>query len=686
MFSILFFLFVAAFDDDEDDIMIVEEKDALDIPDQASRAYIDQAHHQYVAEVIVDETSNDHVNDERNGEGVNDTDHFNHFDEIICVSPSQYNQNLITTEQESSSYKDNKLSGLNLPACKSHDNNGNEKTNTAVESNTTISTTAAQCVTTTTIDESEPIYLSDSLSCFDSDSDSGTQQEDLDEMIKQHKVETRKTNDHQPAMQRDQQSNTIDENDEMDALNLSTDDVIIVQPEYIESIDVDRSDSDDERFASKYAFEPFIESDSQLTSDIVSAGRDDSEHVDERLEMARQFGAASVTAVVTSSFDETTTDGDDDSSEMDRRGIRSRRDNMVRKNYSIRRTYARRKLKSDTESPVSNELINPEAKNENCSNDNELKSDSSPLHSHRIDGRVNSHTVENEMKIKLIHGNNTVDGTDDENSINVTVTKSVRTYVRKKGAISKLTSCNSKQKSPLANTIELIESSDTQSENTTNSCNDAEAKPAQTSVALNSVRRKRGRPRKNPIIIANNTLDGDEPKSCETIENIATTSPLLVIQQLNSEQPETEIQIQTDEINGPTMEIFRQVPNIAPKFQKSNKLNSKNQRMASKAETSSITDVERQDIHCMDEIKLEASSTQESTISVQQLHENDENAMEIEIGETVVEESTDQESTNPDDQLCEKSRRTEITILGTDCRSSESKPAIGRLFALIFFY
>lgn len=695
LFSILF---LTAFDDDEDDIMIVEEKDALDVFDDVAE------------EVIIDESNDDRGNGNDNN--------FNHYTEVVCISPSQFHQNIIS-EPESSSFKNKPESNLSVSSSKGHDNNNeNGKKNNIepIESDTStrttqfVSSTTTTTTTTTTAaaasaaaaaaantNESEPIYLSDSLSCFDSDSD--TQPEDLDFAIVQHKVETirKDTDHHRPDVQSDQQSNAFDENDEMDTLNLSTDDVIIVQPDYVEPIEVDQSDSDDERFASKYAFEPFVESDSQPTSDNTIGKRDDSEHTDDGNKvMARRFGgdAAAATVTATSSLDDTTTDADDDSSEVDRRGTRSRRDNVVRKNYSIRRTYARRKLKSDTDSPVSIEL-NHEAKNENRSDDNELTNNGSPLHSPQVDDRLSNCTIENEMKMKLIQGSNkpltdeigpgpgpgtgtgTGTGTDEEYSpLNITLTKAPRTYVRRKGATSKLASSNSNLNSSVAVKIEPL---NTQNEHTASSSNDTEAKPAAINTVLNPMPRKRGRPRKNPVVVENNALDNNELKLCEMTEEKvipSSSEPLSLsnIQQSNSEQLKTEIPIQTAELNGPT-EIYRA-------FQKSNELPSEaisNDTTAAK--TSFEIDHKCEDMICTNEIKLEVSSTEISTASVQQSHENARNVMEIEMTKLVVEKTNDQ--TDQGDELCKTNDQIEVNAMDTDRHCTQSEPSISK-FILIF--
>lgn len=616
--------------------MIVEEEDALDVFDHVAE------------EVVIDE-----VNDDDQSSGNASDNPFKHYTEVVSIPPSQLNYQ---NESESSSVQHR----LELPVnCNSHDNNnGNEEKNNveSLDSGTGqapffTSTTSTTAATTANTDDSEPIYLSDSLSCFDSDSD--TQQDDLDFAIAQHKIGTRKNAGDRSDVLSDQQASAIDE---MDTLNLSTDDVIIVQPEYVEPIEVDQSDSDDERFASKYAFEPFVESDSQPTSDTVSkrGGRGTKTALN-----ASVASAATITA--TSSFDDTTTDADDDLSE-DRRGTRSRRDNVVRKNYSTRRTYARRKL---------NEL-NHEAKNENCSDDNELKNGESPLHSHQMDNGLNDCFLENETKSKSMQNNET--GTDEDcNLLNVMTTKAPpRTYVARKGAPSKMASCNSNPKSS-AGATSAEQTLNAQNENTAHSSgtrgsrgsrsssNDSKAKSTVTNATMNPMPRKRGRPRKNPAAVENSGI-----KLCETTDETViepspghtTALPLA----------KTEIEFSTDEINGPT-ESTEPVPDTT-NSQKSNECRAKAiTNDTTPDQTQFELDRECPAVICTDEIDSNVSSTEISTVSVQQSQNNDKNLMDIEL------------TKKPNDQsveACKNSDDTEINAMETEHHCSESKPLISK--------
>lgn len=659
--------------------MIVEEKDALDIPDHIAE------------EVIIDEGNDNDDEIHSNGNSTDNENPFKHYAEVECISPSQFNhhQNELI-ESESSSFKEKPKESNSSVHSKGHDNNnGNNQKNhiETIESDAGAATTQhftstlTACTTITTAattDESEPIYLSDSLSCFDSDSD--TQQEDLDLAIAQHKVETRRTADDRPEVPSDRHSNAIDE---MDTLNISTDDVILVQPDYVEPIDVDQSDSDDERFASKYAFEPFVESDSQPTSSDAISKRGDVEHTgdgNKGMATATATGTAAATITATSSIDDTTSDADDDSSEVDRRGTRSRRDNVVRKNYSIRRTYARRKLKSDTESPVSPNELNHETKNEHCSDDNEPKNSESPeLHGHQADNRVNNCSNENDIQIKSTQ--NTETGTDEEcNSSNVMVTKpSLRTYVRKKGAISKEASCNSNSTPVTEHTL------DTQNENaarsggsgsgnsSSSSSSDAKAKSTVTNATMNALPRKRGRPRKNPVVIENSALDNDELKLCETTDEKVVTSSS---GRTSLPLADTEIKIHIEEINGPAEDV-EQVSNIA--FQESNEQLRAEAITNDSGPVQTAFEMDREcQVICMDEVNSEVSSTElTSTASVQKSQKTDQTPMEI-MGET-------NDQIDQGNEASKKNDQTQIHAMDTDQHCSESKPSISKLFIFLIF-
>lgn len=637
----------AAFDDDEDDIMIVEEKDALDVPDQI----------EYVAEEVIIDEANDHGNSSDNNR------FHNHYSDIICVSPNVFDANRSTT-QESSSFNDNSPDSIdNLSASKAHDNNNRnelpaeqpESTNTSITATTAAT---APCVpatinTNTVTNESEPIYLSDSLSCFDSDSD--TQPEDLDLAIAQHKVETNHGN--ADRLQSDAQSDqhAMDDNDELDALNLSTDDVIIVQQdEYVEPIEVDQSDSDDERFAEKYAFEPFIESDSQTVSDTVN---------DTKMASIQRCGSAVGAGGMASSVDEITTDADDDSIEMDRRGTRSRRGKML-KNYSIRRTYARRKLRSETESPSSMEL-NQEAKNENCSDDNGQKGIESALRTGRMDGRLS--IDETQMKSTQCNRRLT-DGAeypaDDQcDAMNVTLTKMPRTYVRRKGATPKSASCPSNEKSSAIS----MESPSTPNENTTSSSNsnDAVTKPAVAAIAAsNQVPRKRGRPRKNPIVVENNISDALKFCGITKTDDLSTLPPP-PSPTVEQAAIETGLQREEEVMNGPT----EQFSSTEAELQKSIELPLETIPNASMDHMPSEIDQQREDTNCEDERVLVGSSKKISTECVQHETNNDENIMEIE--DTIADESTNQIDLANKTTLNESSSPTEINHKdGNDCKNN----------------
>lgn len=187
--------------------MIVEEKDALDIPDQI----------EYVAEeVVIEETIHD------------DT-------EIVCVLPMEEipQSNEENEEIEYKETDDNNESDLE------NEPNDNNKTNQPQSE-------------TMNAEEEDAIYLSDSLSCFGDDSD--TQDSESPELAN-------KSDDVQGNNTSTQQ---IGEEDEDGPLNESADDVIIVT-ECTDAIEIERPETEDEHYTT--AIETCIESDSQPSAD-----------------------------------------------------------------------------------------------------------------------------------------------------------------------------------------------------------------------------------------------------------------------------------------------------------------------------------------------------------------------------------------------------------------------------------
>lgn len=432
--------------------MIVEEKDALDIRDQF----------EYVAEeVIIEET-------------VDDVE----YTEIECLSPNSFNQSANTKTNENSenneiheNYENNGANALSKP----NDNNDGVQA--------PINPTNADCGT---------IYLSDSMSCFDSDSD--TQDSEMPASSSNVDGETANS----PFAQ---QTNDDSVNEETEAMNESADDVIIVT-ECTELIEIDRSDSEDERIASKFSFEPYIESDSQQPTD--SAKDDDTENSSKR-----RYNSAEL--------DET--DADDDSSEVDKRTTRARRDNVTRKNYSIRRTYARRKLKNDAESPLPNEIS--QTKNEEYFSYELDQQQNVPG-----EERLSNETVENKVNVKLIQDCNTTDGTDEDSQLNATRTKA-RTYVRKKAPVPNLAFTENVNVAGSKVIVKL--ESDSQGEHPIN------------------VPRKRGRPRKKNIanILKSKSSETDDKEfslSSEdqsrfgVLENVETNIPIDTLKTCKTEE------------------------------------------------------------------------------------------------------------------------------------------------------
>lgn len=410
-YGILPHLFLA-FDDDEDDLMIVEEKDALDVPDQI----------EYLAgEEIIEETVE--IDD---------------YAEIVCVSPKYLNQ-------ISNSSNDDNSKEIDVISVENESIDNNECQLSAAEPTDDFQ------------NQTEPIYLSDSLSCFDSDS------ETQDSQIPVSSVdESEQANISELSQQT---------GDDDGPLNESTDDVIIV-PESSETIEIDRSDSDDNRFASAYSFEMCVESDSQLSQSFDS-------------EKTENLKNGFISECVNSQLYESTTDADDDSSEVEKRNSRTRRDNILRKNYSCRRNYSKRKNKNDSEIFESTETKNDD--------------DSSSQHTPNIDDsivaeRVNDETSQNNQitVTTIVQDSNTTDCTDDENNLNVIKTKTIRTYVRRKPTTVDALTVNELVISKSIEKSSERMGSDSHSENTTSS-NDIDNKVIETNPAP----RKRGRPRKH---------------------------------------------------------------------------------------------------------------------------------------------------------------------------------------------
>lgn len=393
--------------------MIIEEKDALDVPDQI----------EFVAEEVIIE------------EIIDDED----YTEIVCVSPKYIDE----------------ISNLNGESlCKeNYDNSESDFENGPNDK----SEGKLQQVESTSIEEediqTEPIYLSDSLSCFDSDSEIPALAEKLEADVDIVSLSAQQAG----------------ENDETEPLNESADDVIIV-PECTDTIEIDRSDTEDESYAGALSFEMCVESDSQPSVD--SAKHEVNENIlNSALNNSQMYA--------------TTNDADDDSSEVEKRNVRSRRDNAARKNYSCRRNYARRKAKNDV--IAVNEMNSN--KNEDC--DEEQKTLTIEYSS--LEECLNDQTFKN---IETLPGtapeSNTTDGTDEESNLNLARTKTMRTYVRKKLSTSNPTSGEN-------STSKMVQESVSQMRNVKISCHEvhvgADSNPESTTIP-----KKRGRPRKKTAL------------------------------------------------------------------------------------------------------------------------------------------------------------------------------------------
>lgn len=405
---LIYLLIFVVFYDDEDDIMIIEEKDALDVPDQI----------EFVAEEVIIE------------EAIEDED----YTEIVCVSPKYIDEiSNLNGESLCEENYDNSESGF--------ENGPNDKSEGKL-----------QQVDSTSIEEediqTEPIYLSDSLSCFDSDSEIPALAEKLEA------AEDIISLSAQQAC----------EDDETEPLNESADDVIIV-PECTDTIEIDRSDTEDESYSGALSFEMCLESDSHPSAD--SAKHEVNENIlNSALNNSQMYA--------------TTNDADDDSSEVEKRSVRSRRDNAARKNYSCRRNYARRKAKNDTNSV--NEMNSN--KNENC--DEEQKTLTIEYSS--LEECLNDQTFKNiESSLPgTAPESNTTDGTDEESNLNLA--RTMRTYVRKKLSNSNPTSGEN-------STSKMVQESVSPMRNVKISCYGVHV-GADSNSESTTIPKKRGRPRK----------------------------------------------------------------------------------------------------------------------------------------------------------------------------------------------
>lgn len=435
----------SAFYDDEDDIIIVEEKDALDVPDQI----------EFVAEeVVIEET-------------VGDDD----YTEIICVSPKYINE--ISSINGKTNQYDKETGFVN----ESNDNNKNE---------------VPQAASMSTVEENtqtEPIYLSDSLSCFDSDSD--TQHSEILDLA--DKLDASKNIE----LELSQHAN---EDDEVQPLNESADDVIIVS-NCTDTIEIDRSDTDDERFAGTAYFDTCIESDSQ-----PSADSNNQEHNKNKIESGFH----------NSNLCDTTTDADDDSSEAEKRYVRSRRDNVARKNYSCRRNYAKRKIRNDIHNPNSEKI--------SMKNVNNLNEGTGKIETIECSNPENQEIRISDQAFKIdkitlplmVQECNTTDGTDEEVSFNLMNAKTVQTYNRNNtsspNSISKIVPVKDNDKSE----------SDCQTENLKSSYDEAQECSKHESI---QIPRRRGRPRKKAVLVRNpKTNEGSAKKSNDKANEMAQNS------------------------------------------------------------------------------------------------------------------------------------------------------------------
>lgn len=420
--------------------MFVEPKDALDVPNQL----------EFVAEeVVIDGPAQDEY--------------------VLCDTSDLFGKkNFSNSDNECRTESEHHETDGTASDRDAYDSSANDEP--------VAETTSNECD-----NPSEPIYLSDSLSCFDSDSD--TQESDV--------IKLRNKSDSMPKHEE------MEDIDEVEALNESMDDLIMIQ-ESVDTISIGRSDSDDDRFASKFSFVPFVENDSQVgveSVDVVDLDKCENNDIIENIENGFK------PEYMSERLDETTSDADDDMSEVEKRTTRSRRDNNSRKNYSYRRTYAKRKSKNDSETQhqQSNELIQCKLEPDSLSNDvQQTQSINTEVH---FDNQTNQ--SKNTLIKLTAQDSNTTDGTDEDSSVNPVRTKATRTYLRRNALLHKSVSFAID-----SNELKNVEKSelDLQSENTASSSNDIEFSDSKTEeIALP---RKRGRPRKK------NNIPNSEHKQC----------------------------------------------------------------------------------------------------------------------------------------------------------------------------
>ncbi|XP_031639899.1 uncharacterized protein LOC116351884 isoform X2 [Contarinia nasturtii] len=343
--------------DDEDDIMIVEEKDALDVPDPFD----------YVAEeVVIEETF---INSE------------NEYEESICISPISNSKNQNWNGEYYTENHDKCESSVFKNDNKEIEQKRTKSTNDGSDNQT------------------EPIYLSDSLSCFDSDSDA--QDSEMPRSIE--RTDVMNGLDSELLKQ-------TDEDDDEEHLNESADDVIIV-PENAEAIVFKQLGSENIQCAGTYSNETFLESDSQQS--IQADKYKDSEN-----SFKLKYS--------TSKFYETT-DGDD-SSGVESCSVRSRRDNIARKNYSCRRTYAKRKVKNESEI---------QEHKDNSSNESQQIIDIGHLN---IEQGLSNITLTNQkaksiIPVAALDSSTMTNVIDEESHFSLVRANTVRTYERKKSTL-----------------------------------------------------------------------------------------------------------------------------------------------------------------------------------------------------------------------------------------------------------
>lgn len=375
---------------------------------------------------------------------------------------------------------------------------------------------AQECVSTAAAaDENETICLSDSLSCFDSDSDAEADGKPMKNRA-QSPTGDRGANDAPIEMPGDPKFDSSIEDHIIDSLNESIDDIIVMSDD---SENEAPAASFENRFGNKMKVEEcenVAESPQLVETSLVAENIEiddclhvvDSEAIAETMQIddaskSSQTGSEAKKEIIGShvgqlqaenesaSLNDTTTDAtdaDDDSNGLEGRLTRSRRDNVARKTYSYRRNYASRRAAAKDES---------QPKQENSSSESDKTS-----------GLENATgNVESFAETAATDG-------DDESHLEFSFNKntSMRTYQRRRApAIQNQTA------KPVDEDLSRLEPLDVKAEQ----CNRNSMSRENANASPNILPKKRGvgRPRKN----ANKTVKQSLIEGAADIEQASNT-------------------------------------------------------------------------------------------------------------------------------------------------------------------